>query len=52
MAAIRNKYRGVTFMKAADLPELKGEVCLQFQISTESLTSISQALLKLVSRKR
>jgi len=25
MAAIRNKYRGVTFMKAADLPELKGE---------------------------
>ena len=29
MAAIRNKYRGVTFMKAADLPELKGEVCLK-----------------------
>ena len=46
MAAIRNKYRGVTFMKAADLPELKGEVCLQFQISTESLTSIPPGLVK------
>ena len=26
MEAIRNKYRGVKFMKVADLPELKGEV--------------------------
>ena len=29
MEAIRNKYRGVKFMKVADLPELKGEVCLE-----------------------
>ena len=28
MEAIRNKYRGVKFMKVADLPELKGEVGL------------------------
>ena len=30
MEAIRNKYRGVKFMKVADLPELKGEVGLKF----------------------
>merc|ERR1712013_769339 len=29
MEAIRNKYRGVKFMKVADLPELKGEVLLK-----------------------
>ena len=29
MEAIRNKYRGVKFMKVVDLPELKGEVCLK-----------------------
>ena len=28
MEAIRTKYRGAKFMKVADLPELKGEVCL------------------------
>ena len=29
MEAIRNKYRGVKFIKVADLPDLKGEVCLK-----------------------
>merc|ERR1712055_755608 len=29
MEAIRNKYRGVKFMKVADLPELKGEALLK-----------------------
>ena len=33
MEAIRNKYRGVKFMKVADLPELKGEVGLKFLLS-------------------
>ena len=38
MEAIRNKYRGVKFMKVADLPELKGEVGLiTVNISSESL---------------
>ena len=50
MEAIRNKYRGVKFMKVADLPELKGEVNVdRFLLETYDLI---QALSRMASRKR
>ena len=47
MEAIRNKYRGVKFMKVADLPELKGEVCLECKnFNYVSHLNIPQGLVK------
>ena len=50
MEAIRNKYRGVKFMKVADLPELKGEVSVvdSFRLAYSFL----QVLARLVAKKR
>ena len=50
MEAIRNKYRGVKFMKVADLPELKGEVSVvdSFKLAYFFL----QVLARLVAKKR
>ena len=50
MEAIRNKYRGVKFMKVADLPELKGEVSVvdSFRLAYFFL----QVLARLVAKKR
>ena len=50
MEAIRNKYRGVKFMKVADLPELKGEVSVvdSFKLPCFFL----QVLARLVAKKR
>ena len=50
MEAIRNKYRGVKFMKVADLPELKGDVSVDRYLF-ESYDLI-QALSRMASRKR
>ena len=50
MEAIRNKYRGVKFMKVADLPEVKGEVSVdRYLFETNNLI---QVLSSMASRKR
>ena len=50
MEAIRNKYRGVKFMKVADLPELKGDVSVVRCVRNSY--DPFQALSRVASRKR